>query len=71
MTYTDEELVRELEWRYPECEVVKQVCERLCQLLDGIEDLQRWLKEKEDEDEDCDIEDEPIDRQYLSKEYTG
>lgn len=71
MTYTDEELVRELEHRYPECSLVKQACERLWQLHDDVEDLQRWLKEKEDEEEDCDIEDGPIDRQYLSKEYTG
>ena len=32
MTYTDEELVRELEWRYPECEFIAQVRKRLLEL---------------------------------------
>lgn len=37
MTYTDEELVRELEYKYPECELVKQACERLIEILDETE----------------------------------
>lgn len=29
MTYTDEELVRELEWRYSECTLAMDACKRL------------------------------------------
>lgn len=55
MTYTDEELVRELEHRYPECPLVREVCERFLTkeaereneslralLLEAADDIADW-----------------------------
>ena len=67
MTYTDEELVRELEWRYPDCEFVMDARKRLLEYSAEIDRLVGEL----DEAHNYEVLDEPIDNQYLRKEYTG
>lgn len=50
MIYTDEELVREIEYKYPECPLVQDVCERLFLYSDEIVRLVAELDEAQDYD---------------------
>ena len=54
MTYTDEELVRELEWRYPDCEFIMQARKRLLELSEEVTKAKKELESaREYEEELC------------------